>query len=71
MTEITRIGVRQALYLGERKLLAMTCRLCGELKSAESFNRRRCNNGTYVSRRCKPCTWRHAEASLGRNGTYR
>lgn len=66
-----RVGVRMALYVGERTVLAMTCRLCGKLKPGSSFNRRRCANGTYVSRRCRPCSWRHAESSLGRNGVYR
>jgi RNase P subunit RPR2 len=71
MTGHVRVGVREALYLADRPLLAMTCRLCGELKPGTAFNRRYCAGGTYVNRRCRPCSWRHAESSPGRNGAYR
>jgi RNase P subunit RPR2 len=63
---MTRVGVRQAMYVGARTVVAMTCRECGKLKPGDAFNRRRCNNGTYISRRCRPCTWFHAENSPGR-----
>lgn len=65
-----RAGVRQALYVASRTVLAMTCWTCGELKPGDAFNRRHCGNGTYVSRRCRPCTWRHAEASPGRRAIW-
>lgn len=67
---VSRVGVPMRMYIGTRTVLAMTCRRCGLLRQGHEFGRRRCNNGSFVDRRClTTCRWRHMEENqLGRNG---
>lgn len=64
---MTRVGVRSAMYVGQRTVLAMTCRGCGKLRSGTAFRRRVCNNGSYIKRWCRDCDWRNMEQSAGRS----
>lgn len=53
-----------ALAIGRRRILAMTCRRCGELKPGrefERYRRSRRDKTTYIDRRCKTCRWRHLD----------
>ncbi|HEU5046117.1 MAG TPA: hypothetical protein VFT75_18500 [Nocardioidaceae bacterium] len=62
----TRVGVRKAMYIGNRRVLAMTCRGCGKLKQGSEFRWRWCKGGYYVKRWCGGCDWRNMAQSLGR-----
>lgn len=63
---------RRAMQVGERTVVAMSCRQCGKLKSGDQFPRYRRSfkdRMSYVSRRCRTCWWdRLASNTIGRHG---
>jgi hypothetical protein len=62
-----RRGPRAALYIGTRRVLAMTCWNCGKLRQGAEFARRPMRGGAYIDRRCRTtCRWRGMEVSPGR-----
>jgi len=61
--------LRQALALGGRTLLALTCHGCGKLLPGNRFARHRRNRRdpiAYVDRRCTNCKW-GVKVNGGRN----
>lgn len=62
---------RKAMQIGERIVLAMTCRQCGKLKAGKEFPRYRRSHKDrilYQSRRCGKCWWDRMDQSLGKAG---
>lgn len=50
--------------IGNRTLLAMTCVICGRLRSGQEFERyqrKATDKHLYFTRRCRPCRWRRLE----------
>lgn len=65
---------RKAMAIGERIVLAMTCRQCRLLKSGSEFprySRSTRDRIQYQSRRCRACGWSRLDTSIGKNGIAR
>lgn len=55
--------------LGERRLVALTCWVCGKLQPGDQYGRSwrgHRSSKPYLDRRCRVCRWARMEANPGR-----
>lgn len=53
--------------VGARRLVALTCSVCGQLRDGDQYERRPRSTGpAYLDRRCRACRWARMAANPGR-----